>query len=46
MAECKDIAKPVEMGMFFNEHILLPQFLTSKDKTNFAKLLAAVENVE
>ena len=46
VAECKDVAKPDVVGMYFDKPILLPEFLASNEKKNLAKLVAAVDNVQ
>jgi len=45
LAECKEITNPGGIGLNFNEPFQLPQFLTSKQKDDFAKLLSAVKHV-
>ena len=45
MAECKEIAKPAGVGVCFEEEkMMIPTFLSAKDKNVLAKLVAAAEN--
>ena len=46
LGECKEIANTGGIGLYFNEPIILPQFLTSKEKNSFSKLVNAVKHVK
>ena len=45
IAECKEIVKPVGVGLCIEESIMLPHILSSSEKKSFDKLVAAIQQV-
>ena len=44
VGECKEVTKLNGVGLHLNEPLLVPSFLTTKEKHHFSKMVSSIKN--